>query len=239
MITEALRRRRVEADESDRFVARLFGLELGQATYDAGAAFVDGVVERGRRRTASTRSGRANASCPTPAEIAAPGLWLARIDLPDEPIRPTDRPATADSSASGRRCSCVERAGVDVDDGQRVVIGARRRSVGDPGLSRRWPSSPSAARAGAWLWPKITRSASGNHRCIRRSRPLVGPLSWTIADVDAVDLVLDPVGQQAEQLVVVVAEHGGDRREAPSSSSSSGTRTSPACQMASAPSRWR
>ena len=46
MLTEALRRRRVEAAEADRFVERLFGLELGQATYDRGAAFVAGVVER-------------------------------------------------------------------------------------------------------------------------------------------------------------------------------------------------
>ncbi len=46
MVTEAVRRRRVEADQSDRFVERLFGLELTQAQYDRGAAFVAGVVER-------------------------------------------------------------------------------------------------------------------------------------------------------------------------------------------------
>ena len=46
MLTEALRRRRVEAAEADRFVERLFGLELSQATYDRGSAFVDGVLER-------------------------------------------------------------------------------------------------------------------------------------------------------------------------------------------------
>ena len=83
MITEALRRRRVEADESDRFVARLFGLEIGQATYDAGAAFVDGVVERGGAE-ALEPLGRAERFLPTPAEIAAPGLWLARIEIPDD-----------------------------------------------------------------------------------------------------------------------------------------------------------
>jgi hypothetical protein len=44
MISEAVRRRRVEADDSDRFVERLFGLELTQATYDRGAAFVAGIV---------------------------------------------------------------------------------------------------------------------------------------------------------------------------------------------------
>ena len=46
MLTEALRRRRVEAAEADRFVERLFGLELTQATYDRGSAFVAGVLER-------------------------------------------------------------------------------------------------------------------------------------------------------------------------------------------------
>jgi putative hydrolase len=81
MLTEALRRRRVEAAESDRFVERLFGLELGQATYDRGANFVDGVVERageeGLRRLWADA-----ANLPTPAEVDAPGLWLARLDLP-------------------------------------------------------------------------------------------------------------------------------------------------------------
>lgn len=83
MITEAVRRRRVEADESDRFVARLFGLELGQATYDAGAAFVDGVVERvGFDGLDPLWKGES--SLPTPAEIEAPGLWLARIEIDAE-----------------------------------------------------------------------------------------------------------------------------------------------------------
>ena len=80
MLSEALRRRRVEAAESDRFVERLFGLELSQGTYDRGSAFVTGVVERagedGLRRLWTDA-----AHLPTPPEVAAPGLWLARIDL--------------------------------------------------------------------------------------------------------------------------------------------------------------
>ena len=71
------------ADPSDRFVERLFGLELTQAHYDRGTAFVDGVVERAGDRRASSGCGSPSASCPTPAEIDAPGLWLARIDLPE------------------------------------------------------------------------------------------------------------------------------------------------------------
>ena len=80
MISEAVRRRRVEAAEPDRFVERLFGLELTQPTYDRGAAFVTGVIERsgeaGLRRLWTDVS-----HLPTPPEVDAPGLWLARIDL--------------------------------------------------------------------------------------------------------------------------------------------------------------
>lgn len=82
MLTEALRRRRVEADASDRFVERLFGLELTQPAYDRGTAFVDGVVERGGPE-ALARLWRSERELPTPSEVDAPGLWLARIDLPD------------------------------------------------------------------------------------------------------------------------------------------------------------
>lgn len=83
MITEALRRRRVESDESDRFVARLFGLELGQSTYDTGSAFIDGVVERAGFDGLDPLWQDAK-YLPTPAEISAPGLWLARIEIPDD-----------------------------------------------------------------------------------------------------------------------------------------------------------
>ena len=82
-VTEAMRRRRVEASGADRLVERIFGLELGQAQYDRAEAFAAGVVERagaeGLHRLWETER-----TLPTPAEIDAPGLWLARIDLPDE-----------------------------------------------------------------------------------------------------------------------------------------------------------
>jgi putative hydrolase len=82
MITEALRRHRVEAGEGDRFVEHLLGLEVSQRVYDRGSAFVEGVVERAgtdglAELWASERT------LPTANEIDAPGLWLARIDLPD------------------------------------------------------------------------------------------------------------------------------------------------------------
>lgn len=81
-ITEAQRRRRVEAAAADRFIERLLGLELSQAHFDRGSAFIDGVIERagadGLERLWSSAE-----VLPTPAEVDAPGLWLARIDLPD------------------------------------------------------------------------------------------------------------------------------------------------------------
>ena len=81
MLTEALRRRRVEAGEGDRFVEHLLGLELGQPQYDRGAAFVDGIFERAGAEGVS-RLWSDERHLPTPAEVDAPGLWLARIDLP-------------------------------------------------------------------------------------------------------------------------------------------------------------
>jgi putative hydrolase len=82
MITEGLRRHRVEAGEGDRFVEHLLGLEVSQRVYDRGSAFIEGVVERAgadglAKLWANERT------LPTANEIDAPGLWLARIDLPD------------------------------------------------------------------------------------------------------------------------------------------------------------
>jgi putative hydrolase len=91
MVTEAMRRRRVTADPSDRFVERLLGLELTQAQYERGAAFIEGAVDRAGRE-ALDRLWRSDRELPTPAEVDAPGLWLARIDIPD----PTDEKTRSD-----------------------------------------------------------------------------------------------------------------------------------------------
>jgi len=80
MLSEALRRRRVTANPSDRFVARMLGLEVDQACYERGQAFVTGVIERsGTERLA--RLWESEDQLPTPAEVDAPGLWIARTDL--------------------------------------------------------------------------------------------------------------------------------------------------------------
>jgi putative hydrolase len=81
-ITEALRRRRVEASDGDRFAARLLGLELGRGQYERGANFIRGVVERAGD-DGLVRLWMTERELPTNAEVDAPGLWLARIDLPE------------------------------------------------------------------------------------------------------------------------------------------------------------
>ena len=79
MLAEALRRQRVEADPSDRFVEELLGLSLGTAQVERGAAFVKGVLERAGE-TGLARLWTSARSLPTPAEVDAPGLWLARLE---------------------------------------------------------------------------------------------------------------------------------------------------------------
>lgn len=81
-LSEALRRRRVTADAADRFIERMFGLELSQDQYDRGAAFASGVVKRAGAEGLA-RLWHSARELPTPAEVDAPGLWLARIDLPE------------------------------------------------------------------------------------------------------------------------------------------------------------
>ena len=81
-LSEALRRRRVTADAADRFIEQMFGLELSQEQFDRGAAFASGVVERAGT-DGLARLWRSARELPTPAEVDAPGLWLARIDLPE------------------------------------------------------------------------------------------------------------------------------------------------------------
>lgn len=79
-ITEALRRRRVEAGPANRFVERLFGLGLSQATFDRGSTFAEGVVARAGD-AALDQLWSVPEHLPTPPELNAPGLWLARVGI--------------------------------------------------------------------------------------------------------------------------------------------------------------
>lgn len=77
-IAEAVRRRRVEAAPSDVFVHRLLGIRVDEACVRRGKQFVQGVVDRAGESVIATMISGPDA-CPTPAEIDAPGLWLARV----------------------------------------------------------------------------------------------------------------------------------------------------------------
>ena len=81
-VTEALRRRRVTTSEADRFVEKVLGIDLTPTQVDRGAAFVTGVVER-EGGDGLARLWTGPEALPTPAEVDAPGLWLARLDLED------------------------------------------------------------------------------------------------------------------------------------------------------------
>jgi putative hydrolase len=82
-LTEALRRRRLEESGGTRILGQLLGVTLDAASYERGEAFVAGVVERAGEEGLA-RLWRSERELPTPAELDAPGLWLARIDLPEE-----------------------------------------------------------------------------------------------------------------------------------------------------------
>jgi putative hydrolase len=80
-IHEAVQRHRVERGEAERFIEGLLGLKLERVHYERGQAFVEGVVERAGI-DGLNRLWDGATMLPTPNELDAPGLWLARIDLP-------------------------------------------------------------------------------------------------------------------------------------------------------------
>jgi putative hydrolase len=81
-LSEAWRRHRTGDSKGVEAAAALFGVDLSRERVDLGAAFVAGVVER-EGIEALHRLYSDPASLPTPAEIVAPGLWLARTSLPE------------------------------------------------------------------------------------------------------------------------------------------------------------
>jgi putative hydrolase len=81
-IHEAMQRHRVERGEAERFIEGLLGLKLEREHYERGHTFCSGVVERAGLEGLN-RLWEGEAMLPTPNELAAPGLWLARIELPD------------------------------------------------------------------------------------------------------------------------------------------------------------
>ena len=81
-LREAWYRYRIEEGKGEQAFAGLFGLNVGQDEVDRGRAFVTGVLERADE-SALTRLWADELDLPTPAEVDAPGLWLARIGLLD------------------------------------------------------------------------------------------------------------------------------------------------------------
>jgi len=79
-IGEALRRRRVEESPADRLVEHLLGVNHTRPTIERGRAFVSGVISRAPGDRMFEMIRRPD-GLPTPAEIDAPGLWLARLGL--------------------------------------------------------------------------------------------------------------------------------------------------------------
>jgi putative hydrolase len=77
-IAEAVRRRRVEISPDDLFVERLLGIRLGAEQVSRGKAFVQGVVDRGGEHALLPLL-EVPGSMPTPSEVDAPGLWIARV----------------------------------------------------------------------------------------------------------------------------------------------------------------
>jgi putative hydrolase len=82
-IAEAVRRRRVESAPHDSFVEQLLGLRLTRQQVERGHAFAAGVTERAGHDGLSQLFARAG-NLPTPSELDASGLWLARIELQDK-----------------------------------------------------------------------------------------------------------------------------------------------------------
>ena len=85
-IHEAMKRHRVERGEAERFIEDLLGLKLERHHYEQGEAFCRGVIERAGPEGLN-RLWEAERMLPTPAELDAPGLWLARIEFPEETSR--------------------------------------------------------------------------------------------------------------------------------------------------------
>lgn len=80
LVSEAFRRRRLEATPGASVLSKLLGVEVSQATVDRGHTFISGLVERAPEAVLA-RLWESQETLPTPPEVDAPGLWLARLEL--------------------------------------------------------------------------------------------------------------------------------------------------------------
>jgi putative hydrolase len=79
-IAEAARRRRVEYGADGQLIERLLGVSLTRAQQHRGRSFIEGVVERNGASALIPMLEKAE-NLPTPNEVEAPGLWLARLEV--------------------------------------------------------------------------------------------------------------------------------------------------------------
>lgn len=79
-ISEAVRRRRLEYGADARLIEGLLGLTLNRTQLQRGRSFVEGVIERDGTSQLN-RMLNDPALLPTPNEVDAPGLWLARLEV--------------------------------------------------------------------------------------------------------------------------------------------------------------
>ena len=226
MVTEALRRRRVTADPSDRFVERLFGLELTQAHYERGAAFVDGVVERAGA-DALERLWTSERELPTPAEIDAPGLWLARIDLRPSSESDVDDVGADDGGRSAASSTPIVLRGRHPPLGRRA--GIEQQLTVDAALVRGQVAVPEHDDAGVGEPSSSPAASSGTGAAVVDHR-----------DAHTVEVDYARVnGSTPVEPEVVVAEHCVHRRVRGELVEKLLRETSPACSTTSASPRRR
>jgi len=79
-IAEAVRRRRIELHDDSAMIEQLLGLTMTNTQMQRGRVFVQGIVERAGDTALSQLVSQVG-NLPTPNEIDAPGLWLARLEI--------------------------------------------------------------------------------------------------------------------------------------------------------------
>ena len=80
IIQEARKRITVTTSDADRFVEQLFGVATSRADKQEATSFVEGVIERGSEDLLH-QLWTNEEMIPTESEFAAPGLWLARLEM--------------------------------------------------------------------------------------------------------------------------------------------------------------
>ena len=83
-VREAFRRRRLMPPNEAGQLARLLGVDVGPEASGRGARFVEGVIERAGSEGIG-RLWQSFENWPTPNEVSAAGLWLARLEVYENP----------------------------------------------------------------------------------------------------------------------------------------------------------